>query len=556
MFQSLAGNNIDPATGRPYYFGVLGGSNGGLSNSPPQAVSNSGQPASSNPWYDTNRLQALIDAYPRASDGRRVLNHGELLSTLTQQTGIRTVIPNATERVQPGMWRDPLGAQDVSNLNDGWVVGGGTADSGGQYMWGGDDSKLVDQFVRGEYRGANNQLYNGVGTDADGNQLIQWSDNNGDGWQNPTGSGHDRIAPTYRLDANGNATPVSTGERYAPSGWVDYGRGLATLAAAMATVGFGGAALEGAGALGAGGAGAGGVSADSLAYGALENGAAYGSGAGDTLLASSAGGLPEGAIGATGATGGTNAALIESQLGTAGYGASSAGLGGGVGDLAGIAGPSVGGATGGSGWLGSLNNTLGTNFTGSQVLGAGTSLVNGLIGSYSAGRAADAQTNATNSANALQQNIYNQNRSDWAPYRATGYAGLQGMNNLLANPNSITSDPGFQFQLQQGQQGLDRRAAAGGGMYSGAQIKAGERYNQDYASSALDRALARYGSAAQIGATGTQGSQAAGTSYANNVGANTTALGNALGANALYQGNAWQNALNGTAATFNQSTYR
>ena len=146
----------------------------------------------------------------------------------------------------------------------------------------------------------------------------------------------------------------------------DGGDGFA-LGGLLLAGGFGAATLAGAGAastsLGTG-AGSGTTAQQMAAYQALENGAAYGGGAGDSLVASSAGGIPGGALGsqtgglsgmdlaadggvnavggASGYAPATNAALAESAAGTPGYGASSAGAGGGAGDLTGIAGPAAG----------------------------------------------------------------------------------------------------------------------------------------------------------------------------------------------------------------------
>lgn len=67
----------------------------------------------------------------------------------------------------------------------------------------------------------------------------------------------------------------------------------------------------------------------------------------------------------------------------------------------------------------------------------------------------------------------------------------------------IQADPGYNFRLQQGQQALDRQAAAGGRLFSGAQIKAGARYNQDYASNEFGNAYNRLASLAGLQQTST-----------------------------------------------------
>lgn len=411
------------------------------------------------------------------------------------------------------------------------------------------------------YQDAAGRTFRQTGTDANGNPLIQFFDNGGGGCQNPTGDGSDRVQPTYTLGKDGTATPVDAGTFHKDSAWVDWGRDVAKLAAVAATAGVGGAALQGAG-VGAAGGGAAGVgasgaglsSADLAAlYGAEGYGAGAGAGgittAGSTAglgglgmngsssiaaqLGAEAGAGMAPAAGAAGGSGATNAALIDSALGTPGYGASSAGLGGGS----------------GMGFFDSLGSYLGSD-SGLKTLGnVGSTLIN----AYQSNQALGAQQDATREANALQKYMYDTTRADWAPYRALGSVGTTGYANLLKDPSSITSNPGYQFQLGQGQQAIDRSAASKGSLYSGATLKASQRFGQGLASTSYDNALSRFGNAAQIGATGVSGSAAAGTNYANQAGANTTGLGNAAAGQALYNGSLYGNALTqGVSAYTNQ----
>ena len=188
-----------------------------------------------------------------------------------------------------------------------------------------------------------------------------------------------------------------------------------------------------------------------------------------------------------------------------------------------------------------------TSTNGLQTLGG---LGSAFMQNRAAGNALDAQTNATNSANALQKYQYDTTRADYAPYRAAGSQAVGQMSNLLAHPGSITQDPGYQFGLSQGVQGVDRSAAGQGSLYSGATLKALQRYGTDYGTTKLNDSFNRLGSLAQLGASGTAGTAQAGSNYANQVGNNTTGLGNAGAGNALYQGNTWGNALNGAVSAY------
>jgi hypothetical protein len=161
----------------------------------------------------------------------------------------------------------------------------------------------------------------------------------------------------------------------------------------------------------------------------------------------------------------------------------------------------------------------------------GGTLLNGLIGGITSNNALNRQTGATNSANALL-----------APYQQAGSSAITKMSNLLQNPSSITQDPGYQFGLQQGVQGVDRSAASKGSLYSGATLKALDRYGTDYAGTKLNQTLQNYGNVAQLGATGTQ-------TAANNL----TNLGNAGAGAAMYNGNVLQNGVNNSLGQFNYS---
>lgn len=55
----------------------------------------------------------------------------------------------------------------------------------------------------------------------------------------------------------------------------------------------------------------------------------------------------------------------------------------------------------------------------------------------------------------------------------------------------FVKDPGYDFRLQQGEQGIDRALAARGGRESGAALKAIARYNQDFGSNEFQNAFNR-----------------------------------------------------------------
>ena len=58
--------------------------------------------------------------------------------------------------------------------------------------------------------------------------------------------------------------------------------------------------------------------------------------------------------------------------------------------------------------------------------------------------------------------------------------------------DQFTQDPGYAFRLSEGMKGLERTAAARGGLLSGSTLKAAQRFGQDLASQEYQNAFNRY----------------------------------------------------------------
>lgn len=199
-----------------------------------------------------------------------------------------------------------------------------------------------------------------------------------------------------------------------------------------------------------------------------------------------------------------------------------------------------------AGTLGTIGNFLGgaTSALGGSggLLNLGGNLLNSYLGYKASNKAADAQINASREANALAKYMYDQTRTDNMPALNARNAGLTGYQNLLQNPSSITSDPGYQFGFQQGQAAYDNSGSARGMRLSGAQAKALTKFGQDYGQTKFNESLNRYGNLAGLGQTGSGTIANAGMNYANTAGNNITGAGNAAasgyigGANAITGG--------------------
>ncbi|MBP7662283.1 MAG: hypothetical protein KA770_00240 [Shewanella sp.] len=119
---------------------------------------------------------------------------------------------------------------------------------------------------------------------------------------------------------------------------------------------------------------------------------------------------------------------------------------------------------------------------------------------------------------------------------------LGNLENL--NPKDVQNDPGYQFNLEQGQQGLNRALGAQGGLFSGNALKAASEYNQNFANNYYNQAYQRQANkvGAQNDIYGNTGNINANATMASSNNINQT-LANALGANVgNYNGGQMSNA--------------
>lgn len=113
-----------------------------------------------------------------------------------------------------------------------------------------------------------------------------------------------------------------------------------------------------------------------------------------------------------------------------------------------------------------------TAIVGAGVLGAGAT-------AFGASKAADAQTNAANTAANTQLSMYGTTRGDLAPFRQIGSTAADQLTSKLSDLTApITMDestlqktPGYQFNLTQGLKAAQNSAAARGLGTSGAALK-------------------------------------------------------------------------------------
>jgi|GEM_PF-572511 len=193
--------------------------------------------------------------------------------------------------------------------------------------------------------------------------------------------------------------------------------------------------------------------------------------------------------------------------------------------------------------------------------------------SGSSKKAAKAQQSAAAEANNVAQKEEAASVANYDPYLQSGsqaqsqlntYLGLPAGDSTSANYGSLltpftgadlTSTPGYQFQLQQGQQALDRKQASGGNYLSGAALKEGQRFAQDYAGTSFQAGYDRnaqdksrvqnfLSSVAQLGQASAGNVANIRQNFSNAFGQNTIGAGNAQAAGIMGQANAIGSSIN------------
>lgn len=179
------------------------------------------------------------------------------------------------------------------------------------------------------------------------------------------------------------------------------------------------------------------------------------------------------------------------------------------------------------------------------AVSAGATIYASSKASKAAKNATNAQTQAAADANKLQWDMYQQQRTDQAPWREVGQGALGQLAQLYNIPyknadgtagaqraegdrfGGFFESPDYQFRMDQGVNALDRSASARGAMGSGGALKAITRYGQGLASSEYGNWYNRLAGLAGVGQAATNQTGQAGQNYANQANQNLLAAGDA-----------------------------
>lgn len=200
---------------------------------------------------------------------------------------------------------------------------------------------------------------------------------------------------------------------------------------------------------------------------------------------------------------------------------------------------------------------------GPSILNVGGNLLGGAMGADAAKEAAKIQAAASKDANALLKYQFDTTRADMLPYRAAGTLGLGMLTDKLGpggqwdggfDPSKFTTDPGYEFRMREGLKAIERSGSARGGVLSGGNLKALERFAQGTASDEYQRVYDRYwndrsnqfnqwASLAGIGQTAANNTAQLGAQTAGQMANNVVGAGDARASGRVGAANAWGGAL-------------
>lgn len=200
-------------------------------------------------------------------------------------------------------------------------------------------------------------------------------------------------------------------------------------------------------------------------------------------------------------------------------------------------------------------------------------VVGAVASSDSSRRAANTQADAANAANKTENDQFQQNREDLAPWREAGMGALDQLKTGTQPGGEFTKDftladfnkdPGYQFRIDEGMRGLEGSAAARGNLLSGGALKGITKYGQDYASGEYQNAYNRYNNdlttrfnrlsgLAGTSQTATRDVADMGSRVASNTGQNMIGAGNARASGYIGQSNALNQGLSGIQSGYQLS---
>lgn len=182
--------------------------------------------------------------------------------------------------------------------------------------------------------------------------------------------------------------------------------------------------------------------------------------------------------------------------------------------------------------------------------------------SNQAGKAADAAASGADAATAEQRRQFDLGREDTAPWREVGQSALNQLAAMYGlgqageidpatgvaasatapDYSAFYESPDYQFALSEGQRGIERSAAARGGLASGNTLASLSKYNQGMASQQLGNYTNRLASLSNTGQTSAENLSSQRATLGQQVGQNYQNAANARASGITGAADAWGNA--------------
>lgn len=200
------------------------------------------------------------------------------------------------------------------------------------------------------------------------------------------------------------------------------------------------------------------------------------------------------------------------------------------------------------------------------LVGGAASALGGILGANASQKAAQTQAQAAQYAADLQNQQFQQTRSDLAPYRGAGTLALSDLQSQLPNLTKpftmadFQASPAYNFNLEQGQLAINKGAAARGQFYNPATLQDIARFSQGLASNEFQNAFNNYQTTqgniwnrlyglTGLGEQAATQTGAAGATAAGNIGNFATQGANAQAAGTVGSANALSGAFSGIGNT-------
>ena len=222
-------------------------------------------------------------------------------------------------------------------------------------------------------------------------------------------------------------------------------------------------------------------------------------------------------------------------------------------------------------WTKSLSDLV--NSQQGRMLGQGAKALgtmgSGMMNGNAAQKAAQIQADAGTQSIAMQQRMFDTSQANLQPFMQGGASALSSLSGKFADgslggnftPQDFLNnkDPGYAFQLNQGNQALQNSQAARDGVLSGPAMKGLIDYNQGMASTGYQNAYNRWLSSQnntydQLSGVAGIGANAAATQannsqkFAGSIGGTMEGRGNVLGSGVVGQANNYSKAMDGVGS--------